>query len=279
MSITYKTIAIDKRAASVIGFLRPVTFFAILGSMTDSVMAQPVMTIKNSSELSNTVAMRAWEQGPRPSTIPKLLCVGVVVRNQSQFPIAAVMVKATILRIDQRVETRWLLRHNFDDGNVLLPGRQYLVSPFGVPVAHALETDGVDARFQQPLEEALAEAREWKEVSIEIDSVLDNAGRLRGIDSSDSFRLFSEWLRADREVVDQLLDVRDRAGGATEILKVLTQANVSSTTSFQKRDHYGKRWSRSAQLLLRQLDLQGPQAVFSEAERRRALNKSRVIFR
>ena len=27
------------------------------------------------------------------------------------------------------------------------------------------------------------------------------------------------------------------------------------------------------------LDLQGPQAVFSEAERRRALNKSRVIFR
>lgn len=252
----------------------------ILGCVTGRLlMAQPVVSIKHASELSDILTVRAWEQGARPSTLPAVPSIGVVVRNISSFPIAAVMVKAVVLRLDQKVETRWLLRHNFDNSSVLLPGGQYVVSPFGIPIAQALEAGSIDARLQQPVEEALAEARGWKEVSIEVDSVLDTTGRLRGKDSADSFRLFSEWLRADRDLADRLLQVRNRAGGAAEIAQVLGEAKVGTSTSFQNRDHYNRRWSRSAQRLLRQLNIEGPQAVFAEAERRKSSHGARVIFR
>ena len=256
--------------------LLPLVLFLLI---TRSLTAQMVLTIKQSPELSDMISLRAWEQGPGKSSIPTLLSTGMLVRNVSGLSIVAVMVKAVVLRRDERVETRWLLRHNFDSDTMLMPGKQYTVSPFGIPIAHILEVGFVDAKLQQAVDESTTEARLWKEVSIEIDSVLDSAGRLRGKDSADSFRLFSEWLRADRDVADRLLQVRERLGGAEEIAQALKPIAIGNSTSFQNRDHYSRRWTLSARSLLRRLEVGGPQAVFSEASRLRDASRSRVIFR
>lgn len=241
-----------------------------------------LLTLKPSPELDDLLRLDAWQPAPGQTSIPKMLSFGMVVTNISALSIAAMMVKVVVSRRGTKYPntgTHWLLRHSFDNYGQFLPGSRYVFSPFGSAIAHGLEAGFVDSRFQQAVDGALEEATQWDEVSMEIDSVLDGTGRLRGKDTGDSFRLFSEWLRVDRDLAEALLGVRDRAGTAAEIAQVLQPLPAGDATSFETRDHYGRKWTRCCEVLLRRLEFEGPPAVFAEAERLQALSRTRAVFR
>ena len=252
------------------------TFYA-----KDAALAQPTLSVRTSAATAQLLSITALGSSVQTQPIPKEITpVTVVVRNVSDRSIAAAMIKIVIVRFDQQVETRWLLRHNVDNSSqILAPSKQYLVSPFGARAEGLLHGGVVGSFAEETLLEFAAESTHWKEVIVGVDSVLDTTDRLVGNDEASSYRMFTDWLRADRDLARSILRLREE-GRSGSIIETLGLTKVDETRStFATRDHYGRRWVQYARLFERRLRDSGLEAVFKDAERLDAMAGARQLVR
>lgn len=155
------------------------------------------------------------------------------ITNISTSSVAAVMVKFAVLRHDGATETRWILRHNFDDAQSnLLPSQSFVFSPLGIhPQSNA------------------ANHPEWQYITAEIDSVLLPSGHLIGNDEA------------------AIVATRKHKGLPLDIDSLRAATATDQTSSFATRDHYFKRWQQHVRTLSSLVLIDCESRAFAEAER------------
>lgn len=252
--------------------------YLFLFQSTTAMVGQPTIKISSPPE---TIALVSIQRTPELSSAPQRLGqFTVAVQNISGNPIAAIMIHVVITRFDNHIENRWILRHNFDNVNLMLPASaKYLVSAFGIPTDRISGKGLVGPSSENLLNELSAESASWREVSIGVDSVLQFSGQLVGPDEAGAFRMFSEWMQADRDISSMILQVRD---GTTKnnLLQIFNSKKTDdSRQSFLTKDHFGERWVSQARWLEGRLHNFGEDELFRSAEAIAVAVQSRKLFR
>jgi hypothetical protein len=243
-----------------------------------SLLAQPKVSIKTTPSTDSLVALETLT-GLVKSVPAQLIPLTVRVRNLSTQRVSALMIKAAVLRYDGYTESRWVLRHNFDNvSHSLAPSQEYLVTPYGLEAERFLRGGVTSSSTEESLRELLSTLPEWKEVTFSVDSILDTSGKFVGPDEAGCYRMFTDWLRADRDLSRAIRRLQDE-GRPGSIVEALSSVKANGTSTFATRDHYGRRWEQYARVLERQLRTSGYEAVFREAARLGASAETRLVFR
>jgi hypothetical protein len=190
------------------------------------------------------------------------------------------MIKVGITRHDDKIETRWTLRHNFDNTTQYFEAKQhYYVSPLGAHFELPLSGGVLNGIAEESIQQVVLDSARWREVTISVDSVLDADGHLMGPDEAGCFKLFTEWLRADDDISKGVLRLRDQ-GTNRSVAEILNSVKVNNQMStFGTRDHYGLRWVQRARFFEYWLQRGGLEAVMMEAAKLSTVARARQITR
>lgn len=182
----------------------------------------------------------------------------VIIQNISDEPIMAVSVRYDVTARPNHTFYWVFVREGLTarNGIYFVPGASYLVSP-------SSRAQALLRRASISLDELRAEVRQWLQehqglsrMAIAVDSILLTDGHLLGPDRSNSFSEFSSWLRAEDDLIRDLEAALAGKTGA-EIERLLEAEREVPSTSFETRDHYGRRRQMLAQPLLYSLQQGG----------------------